>query len=359
MVLDDSNSQDLKEKIPLINRYASPVDRLLAKFFDFVFLSPVLALVIEFNEYLFFRNKFLLQDTRFLSLINFQIIIFVVFLYHILCIYRFQATIGQQILKLKIIKADRSSLKFYDVWIRQTSWFLNFVFLGFPLLEILSHKKRQSLHDRLSETILATETTNYSSSHFLEIDLVKTTYKLGTAFLFILTLAVNFYLYETLTQHEPNLKSDTKCFDFQDESKTFLDLDKHLSAYYIGLGSKDCVYQSLNQELIKKNLDQELIKLAQYFLHSDDKKIKNQYRKDICNSQCEWLDQAGDLVEKKLPLFSKIYKYKNSKYENLDQRIAGISNLRLPVEFNGQLFEDLIGKDKNLKLGRSPASEEK
>jgi uncharacterized RDD family membrane protein YckC len=359
MVLDDQSSSSYQVLAPMEERYATPVDRLLAKFFDFVFLAPVLALLTEFTKYLFIQNKFFIDDTRFVSFLNFQLAVVIVFIYHLVSVYKFQATIGQQILKMKIIKADGSRLTYQDVWIRQLSWFLNFVFLGFPFLEILAHKKRQSIHDRLSETIVVTETKIYSSSHILEVDLVKTTYKLGSVFVALLILAVNFYFYETFRQNRFSSKLDSQCFDFQDESKSFLDLDKKLSAYYVGLGSKDCVVQSLAQELIKKDLDQDLIQLAQYFLHTEDKRIQKTYRDNLCKTDCRWLDQGGDLVQKKLPLFSKIYKYKNSEYQSLDQRIANISNLKLPAEFNGLLFEDLINKEKKLSAVRSPASEKR
>ena len=134
---------------------ASILDRLFSFLLDYLVLSPVISFLIL----IFFQKEISIWSANTFSpelksVFMLLAVVYVVLFSFLqsLFIYFWQATPGQFFLKLKIIdENEQSGLRLFRITIRQLGFWFSFLFLGFPLISILSHTEQKTFYDKLSE----------------------------------------------------------------------------------------------------------------------------------------------------------------------------------------------------------------
>jgi len=88
------------------------------------------------------------------SVANLQLIIYIVlwFAYMTWMNGKFGATIGKQVMKLKIIKENGSPINYSDALVREIASYLSAIVLFIGYLVVIGDKKKQSWHDKLAHT---------------------------------------------------------------------------------------------------------------------------------------------------------------------------------------------------------------
>jgi len=157
MVLNDLFSTDSNhfKKTESSISLAPPSDRLLASFFDFLFHIPFFSLVSFIILYRLNLLKLTIATTSELMAVVAQLV-WVALIGSIIlnAIYLkfWKKTPGMRIMKLELRSLNKSLLTWEQCLLRSAVWAAEILCLGIPLLVILSHSKRQSFHDRVSET---------------------------------------------------------------------------------------------------------------------------------------------------------------------------------------------------------------
>jgi uncharacterized RDD family membrane protein YckC len=140
-------------------KIAGVQDRVLSFFLDVLLFSPFLSFLLT-PLHGSMRNERL--DSN--STLEFVVFVFLALLESALLIillqswflYRFGATPGMRYFKLKLVALNSQRLSFSQCLVRSSIWILQWIPMGAPFLEVLSHPQRRGLHDRASETMVVT-----------------------------------------------------------------------------------------------------------------------------------------------------------------------------------------------------------
>ncbi len=156
MVYENPYSQDKKSlNNKSLQLFAPPVDRILAVTFDLFFHAPIFTFFSFIIMYRFNLLKITVASTSEKMAVFFQLVwVFVVATVVMQAIYfkLFSKTPGMKIFKLELKSTSEATLSWNQCLLRSVVWCLELILLGIPLLGILSHSRRQALHDRVSET---------------------------------------------------------------------------------------------------------------------------------------------------------------------------------------------------------------
>jgi uncharacterized RDD family membrane protein YckC len=191
MVFQDLSGNSNEQK-SLRLRIAPAGDRLLAVFFDVVLFTPLFSLILsQLFKKVELRYYTSPNSTEFVVLCAISVLAIAVLtvVAQALCLHFFSATPGKFFFKLKVISLYGKSEKvtFTQALLRSSLWVLEFCVLCIPFVEILSHQRRQPLHDRASDTMVITLKQNFDGGpHPLETHFVKN-------FLFLLVCVFLFW----------------------------------------------------------------------------------------------------------------------------------------------------------------------
>lgn len=158
-LLDDLEYWEEKNKTQQI--YAGFWIRVAATFIDSIviqFILVVLAAVLGFLSYLL--------PVDIVDLLRGVLLSGVAFSYYPLFeASRYQATIGKQILSLKVVDQDGQKLSLGRAMLRFLAKFFSYFLLGLGFIMIAFNKKKQGLHDLMLGTyVIEKETSSYRAS---------------------------------------------------------------------------------------------------------------------------------------------------------------------------------------------------
>ena len=129
------------------------IDRFFSFLIDYLVISPfvLFALYISFTEgFNFLRlNPQAPENNYFILIVSVTYIIYFSLIQSFF-INIWSATPGQYFLKIKMDFVQSNSPIFLKAFIRQSSFWLSFVFLGIPLLQMLTNRKRHTFYDRVA-----------------------------------------------------------------------------------------------------------------------------------------------------------------------------------------------------------------
>lgn len=144
---------------------ASPADRLLACFLDFLILGPIVGLFTavylrELRSYAFYDIEGLEVGITFFLMA--LIAILATSLIQSLFLILGGASPGQRFLHLRVIPLDSSVLEngassgisFSQAMLRTLTWWFALPLFLIPFLEVFSHPLRRAFHDRISDTVV-------------------------------------------------------------------------------------------------------------------------------------------------------------------------------------------------------------
>lgn len=160
MVIQDINEKSRDFRSDAIWPVASPVDRMLAFFLDFLILSPIVGLfsavyLRDLRLYGIYDASVAEIRVTFILLVLTSVVMAV--LLQSLFLVLWQATPGQRFLYLKVVhfhSHNSEKVTWGQALSRSFSWWFGGLLLLLPNLEILSHPLRRGFHDRISDTIL-------------------------------------------------------------------------------------------------------------------------------------------------------------------------------------------------------------
>lgn len=147
-------------------------DRFLAFAFDVALCFPVLFIALKpLWRKIQFLSVTSLDSTELKVLLVlmglFSVLIFVAF--SAFCVSRWGATPGKRVLQVQVISTNGSPITFGRAAFRSLVWTFEFLLMGLPFLEVLSHSKRRPWHDRLAETLVVSEKKIASEApHWIE-----------------------------------------------------------------------------------------------------------------------------------------------------------------------------------------------
>jgi uncharacterized RDD family membrane protein YckC len=229
---------------------ASPGDRLLACFLDFLILGPTVGLFTAI--YLRDLRSYVYYDTSggTEAMVTFLMMAFIgilaISLTQALFLTLTGATPGQRFLYLRVVGYEPFAgqpIRFSQALLRSFSWWLGAPLLFVPLLEILSHPLRRAFYDRVSDTIVVCLKKKNSRPQLAETQLISSWMQMfGLGLFAILVMFLHRLEEKTLEGHwtlEKSHRDHRVCesidIGLQDIPKR---LDQALSMYFVATSSK-------------------------------------------------------------------------------------------------------------------------
>lgn len=148
---DEKRFKEIKSKFQL----APPMDRVLSVIFDLILHAPIFTFLSFFVMYRFNLLKLTVASSSEKFAVFMQLVwIFVVatIIFQAIYLKLFKKTPGMRIFKLQLESTSGSEVTWNQCLLRSTTWCVELLLLGIPLLGVMSHDRRQALHDRISET---------------------------------------------------------------------------------------------------------------------------------------------------------------------------------------------------------------
>lgn len=401
-VFDDQTRPLLIKKKSIFN-IASPGDRLLSLFLDFLVFSPIVALLVaselrEIRTYLLFDENSMEAN-----------LVWVLFLVGVLCVSIFLQTLflriwsgtpGQIFLHLRVIPIQtyhmfenpesefigQAQLSLSQCFLRSVSWWLCAATFFLPFMEIFSHPLRRSIHDRASDTIVVSLKREKSIPQFLEkrfFSQIMASLSIAGMFLVVVTY---FKIYSMVRQGHFKKTELIETGEFCDlpmgDKLTHEDrLDTLLALHFLNVDTKNCIQKEVDFALWKVEPSSRSMAFLIESQINDDKDKRNKYLKEVCRirdseSACQMSQYfLGDLELKKLQASSLQLKSQRvlllkSYLEQRQWKVAAVlmeefledQQLRMAVQswyvrMAWQLSSDLA-HDNKIGENRKPASVE-
>jgi uncharacterized RDD family membrane protein YckC len=179
MVFIDLSGSDVSPGAVPELRVASPLERLVAFFFDLALLGPVFGLALGFMvkslQQKFFTSP---ESTEFKVLLGVFIgsLAVLTLLAQTFFLYFKGATPGKWIFKMRVVATNGEKLTLTQCFERSFFWLFQWTLFALPFLEVLGQKHRRALHDRCAETIVITQKNEVSDlPHPIEVNFVRQT----------------------------------------------------------------------------------------------------------------------------------------------------------------------------------------
>lgn len=300
---------------------ASPSDRFLSFFFDFLIFSPLVSLSCAY----FLRDirtELILDSTSEAAVFTAILLVaycFISFsLLQALFWFRQGATPGQMFLKIKVVPYPSHTLiklKFSQCLVRALSWNVSLFLLGIPFLEIFGHPFRRAFHDRCSDTIVTTLKLKGASAPLpIEVRLVSSW--MTTAFA-LFAVVIAFSLSQLMQgwrqdisyrQAAHDYREDLFCEDLPDVQDVNERLDLAGALFLAEEVSNSCVEKEVERVLWHTTQAKVSEQSWAYFLKAittTDAEEKKRYYFQACDQEpglpsCElarWLqDKKGQMV---------------------------------------------------------------
>ncbi len=307
--VDLTDSNDFEKDSFYNAKLASPSDRLLAFFIDFVITSPVASLLAarslrDIKENVI--NNSSVEEIAF-SVVSYLVIFFLVnVVIQVFMLHYWNSSLGQKILKLKVVRFPSDQmiqpLTLVQCLTRAVGPWLSLLALGIPTLEMFSHPFRRTFYDRLSDTlVITTKNQGVGAPHAFEARFVRQWMQLVS---FIIGFAVLGQFVLMLKEEKDNslqISGQQKpgCPDvnlFSNHKHTRL--DRALALYLVSPEEFSCLQKELdNARIFTKEAG--LAYLAKSLLEKDDNLIKK-YQNKVCevdakSMECAWIKKSTEL----------------------------------------------------------------
>lgn len=257
MILPDSASPNLTPLLPKKASFRIPsvADRLLAFVFDVAFFTPIVALMLsgvsQRLELSYFMqgnsNEFLVYLFVYISFAFVQVV-----LLQSLFLVLFSSTPGKMIFKMKLQIRDTDSaarIRFPQALLRSFLWTLSLCLFFLPMIEILSHRRRQTIYDRASdlEVVSLKQDSLDHTPHWLEAQFVRQFLFVGALLFSLFVVSQLGRVYQKVAAGEfksaPSVETDFLCdmvtqVTEKEESRT----EMAAMLYLVGEVDQDCLF---------------------------------------------------------------------------------------------------------------------
>ncbi len=276
---------------------ASVWDRMAAVVVDYaIILSPIAILFTSplmkiVREAKITQNSYSSETAWILMLI---FVISMVVLFQTFFIWKWNATPGKMLLGLRVSSINNERITLTQAFIRSVSWLLSVLFLALPMLSVFSHKKRRTMHDRLTETIVVSLRPSRASlePHFIESALVRSVYwSLGAVVLTFLFYFTFNALRDLKSKNDfiTSLEKDGELCasvgeSLSDSNKDINEnsrLDMALALYGAGTIDINCLSAEV-EKLFTVEDSFPILNIARAFIYSDNAEISDAYLNKIC-----------------------------------------------------------------------------
>lgn len=191
--MESAPNSDLSQ-LPL----ASPTDRLAAFVIDHAIVLPPLIGLATAPIEAQVKDAFLLGQDYKAAILFFLALflgLFLVFFYHWFCNLKLSATLGQKLLRLRVVDfTDHSQQDMYSAFLRSSSFVLNLIFFGLGSFSVCQHRNRRTFYDRISETVVLTKPSKAVGQPSLQ-ELIATRTLMGSLAMFaVLAVLASAYL---------------------------------------------------------------------------------------------------------------------------------------------------------------------
>lgn len=301
--IDLSSSEKLNSNPDFSHRLASPGDRLLSFFIDFLLISPVAALFSAGALRELKENVIDNSDAQTL-ITNISIYLFIFFAVNWILqsffLHFWNASPGQKFLNLQVIKfpqeQSKNPLSFVQCLTRVCGPWLSFLVLGIPLLEVFSHPWRRTFYDRLSDTLVITLKSQGEKAPLpFEAHFIRQWMQVTSCLL----LFVGLFQFVQMVNEGPESLANIKgkisagCAEVNlFSNQKFSRLDRALALYIVDKEELSCVEKELSQERVFKK-EPALAYFAKSLLEKD-KTLRAEYQKQTCSiapnsNECAWI----------------------------------------------------------------------
>lgn len=139
---------------------ANLLDRFFALVLDYLVISPfvLFLLYISLGSELGYlkRHPQAAESEIYLVLLAFGYILFFSLIQSVFITF-WRATPGQHFLKMHLEFQEAQTMIFFRAFLRQSSFWISFLFFGIPLLSMLTSKSRRTFYDKLSDVVVLTQ----------------------------------------------------------------------------------------------------------------------------------------------------------------------------------------------------------
>ncbi len=304
--VDLSNSEQTNIDMEYGSRMASPADRLLAFFIDFLITSPIAGLFAssalrDLKENIIENGN---TESILICGLEYLFIFFAVnVIMQILFLHFWNASPGQKVLNLKVIRFPNEysygPLSFAQCLMRSIGPWFSLLFLGIPMLEVFSHPWRRTFYDRLSDTLVVTLKKKGEKSplpfeaHFIRQWMQATSFLLVGVGIFQF---IQFLDLEKNNFSKTGSKQNSNCAAVNlFTNQKFTRLDRALSIYLVDKEEFSCVERELSNEHIYTK-EPALAYFAKSLLEPDED-TKKEYENQTCvvaanSAECGWLKKS-------------------------------------------------------------------
>lgn len=257
MILPDSASSPLSTNSPKKSAFRIPsvADRLLAFVFDVAFFTPIVALMLsgvsQRLEHSYFMdgnsNEFLIYLFVYVAFAFVQVM-----LLQSLFLVLFSSTPGKMIFKMKLQIRDADSaarIRLPQALLRSFLWTLSLGMFFLPMIEILSHRRRQTLYDRASDLEVVSLKKDFldHTPHWLEAQFVRQFLFAGTLLLSLFVVSQLGKIYQKVAAGEfrsaPKIESELLCemvSQMAEDKKSRAEMASML--FLVGEADQECLF---------------------------------------------------------------------------------------------------------------------
>lgn len=285
----------VEQALPKKPKVAFVGDRFLALLLDFLIFSPVVSFFIA--GLLRQTKMYFLFDTR--SVEGYVAIFFMVgfsaalvtFLQSVFLFF-WQATPGQKFMQMRVYSYPvvRAHLTYPQCLLRASLWTLSCLSLGIPFMEILSHPLRRAIHERASDTMVATLKAQGDGGP-LAIEEKFISSWLRVSFIFAAFFATIFVLREyqelQLGRYKTPVDAKMYCSEMPAEELSGTQrLDAAVSLFLLNSISSECLRKEAEASLWSDPVNaQGMAYLAMYVV--SDPTTQKDYLSKLCNMSAE------------------------------------------------------------------------
>lgn len=304
-------------QVPEIGIGAKVSDRVLSFLIDILIWLPLAQLLFASHKKQLLTQ--LLLESQISTDLMIQGIVFaslycaVYILVNALFVSTLRGTPGQLLMGLRVVSFEsRQHLSFLQAILRAFVFVVSLLFLGWPLVASLTHKRRRCFHDLASDSIVISTKKLVVLNEVKQWEpFVKMYYTITFSVLLTIVFAVGSSLQS---------KSKLKVFSFMSEVKSKCpDLpegtnfyDSAVSAFLVDYADQDCLL-SFSDSIFSSpegEFDPSWAYFSKYLLFSDDIELKTQYEKALCKEPeskgCQWIKlKSGNRDAKALSLIDK------------------------------------------------------
>lgn len=307
MVYGDLSDQSGSEKKQV--RMAGLQDRLRAFFFDLFIFTPIFSLLLspltrQLQEK--FYSSPIHADIFFEAIFYVMLVLILTVIAQTLSLYFFAATPGKYFFKLRVESVFHHRLSFMQCLVRSVFWVFEFALFLIPFFEIMSHRHRRAMHDRIAETRVVTlKVDGDPGPHPLEARFFRNMMaSFFVLFAFWTFLQIKDLYLSSKQEVEASVPTggntdERLCGEVSEKlTEGVQRLDLALARYMTKEIGEDCLKKEIDFVFWTKHKKQyDLAYVAQGYLSEYDHELQNKYWKQACEDTAT-TNEACQLVSR-------------------------------------------------------------